>query len=310
MRKGVRRFTGACGAIVLIGGLTGACTVPVVPLACRAGVSAAHPLQRTDETITVRTVPGARVTTAVHYRVATVVKVATSNALGVASTVYNIGPAAIGYPVKVTVAVTKSSRRGACSTGFTPAPTPTTRPPTPPPSTGPVTLSCPEVGFPPKESARTPMHSYNIKATGTDCGEAHRLATAVYSSGPHGGYPYSMDGYSCGYGSNITCINSAANAKVTFNFSGYAPTDCGTGIDLPGTWAIIDDVQQISTDCPTARGVAQFGLGITQGAAFSQSGFACTVWTQIPQPPYANAIAYNCYSPSKLEWIGFTYVTR
>ena len=297
-------------ALLAVAGQGVGCTPPPPALKCVALPSTALPLQHANEVLTVRTAPGANVLTVARYRTVSVSKVGTANSLGIAKVTYNIGSATIGYPIHVAALVAKGTQRGSCSTSFTPTraasfkpPTKPVQPPTKPVQpTGPQTLSCPEVVFPPdiNRSENIPLHSFNIQAIGTDCTEAHALAEAASQSGPRGGFPFELDGFSCSGGGSQKCSNPGSGAVVTFNYGTVDGTGCGSNITLPSAAGTINNLEAVRTLCSTAVAVAHAGLGYQAGTpGFSAETFTCR--TYYSSAPYL----YNCLSPDKLEWIGF-----
>ncbi len=180
------KFVPVLAGAVLTTGFAAACAPTPSPLACSAVTSTASPVQHSVETITVKSAPRAIVVTVAKYKQATVAKRVTANSLGLATIRYNVGPAAVGYPVKVLVAVAKSGHRGSCSTRFTPAAAVKTAP-KPPPVSGSVLATCSDVSFPAQpvptgggmigEGA-----AYDLKATATNCDDATALASHARGS--------------------------------------------------------------------------------------------------------------------------------
>ena len=89
-------------------------------LACRASVSDVFPTDGNSTVVQVKTVAGARVTTAAHYETTTTTQSAKANRSGLVAITYYIGGATKGYPVLVTVKVQSGSRSGSCRTAYLP----------------------------------------------------------------------------------------------------------------------------------------------------------------------------------------------
>ena len=71
--------------------------------------------------VMVKTAPGAHVRTVAHYKTTDTVKTRTANEHGSATVPYDIYSATPGYPVHVSVTVSKKGRpTRTCSTSFTP----------------------------------------------------------------------------------------------------------------------------------------------------------------------------------------------
>lgn len=104
-------------------GLVG-CTAPPAPLKCLASSSPTNPADNTNDTITVRSVAGAKVIAVAAYKTTSTARSTVTNALGVGKVVFPIGLATAGYPVKVSVSLAKGSQKGSCVTSFTPGPEP------------------------------------------------------------------------------------------------------------------------------------------------------------------------------------------
>jgi hypothetical protein len=114
--------TAAVGSIagtVLTGGAAAAAT-HVAALPCSASMSNSHPRQYTTIKVNVHTAAFAGVTTVAHYRTTNTKHHGTAGRRGNVSISYYISGATPGYKVKVSVSVVKGSRRGSCSTSFTP----------------------------------------------------------------------------------------------------------------------------------------------------------------------------------------------
>jgi hypothetical protein len=89
-------------------------------LSCGASVSNASPADYTTVDISVRTAPGASVTTIAHYKTTDHPKSTTANSAGQATIAYYISGATPGYTVDVDVTVSAGSRSSHCTTSFTP----------------------------------------------------------------------------------------------------------------------------------------------------------------------------------------------
>jgi hypothetical protein len=83
-------------------------------------MSNSHPRDYTTTDVRVRTVSHAGVTTIAHYRTVNRRYHRTANAGGRATVPYYISGATPGFRVSVDVYVSKGSRKGRCSTSFTP----------------------------------------------------------------------------------------------------------------------------------------------------------------------------------------------
>jgi hypothetical protein len=94
--------------------------VPATALACHATMSNYHPADYTTVTVRVRTAAQARVTTVAHYRTTSTTHHGRANSAGRAGIRYYISGATPGYKVKVSVTVRRGTRKGSCSTSFTP----------------------------------------------------------------------------------------------------------------------------------------------------------------------------------------------
>jgi hypothetical protein len=89
-------------------------------LTCSASVSNAHPSDFTTVYVHVRTAGHAMVRTVAHFKTVNSSRHHEANASGRTTLSYNIGNAAPGYEVHVSVTVTSGSQKGSCSTAFTP----------------------------------------------------------------------------------------------------------------------------------------------------------------------------------------------
>ena len=85
-----------------------------------ASVSDVFPTDGNSTVVQVKTVAGARVTTAAHYETTTTTQSAKANRSGLVAITYYIGGATKGYPVLVTVKVQSGSRSGSCRTAYLP----------------------------------------------------------------------------------------------------------------------------------------------------------------------------------------------
>jgi hypothetical protein len=118
----VRKLTGTFGAFSLslaaVGGAAACSVPPPQPLTCSVVVSPATTLINGSETVTVKTVPGALVTTSVRYPgTGGSVKSLKANSKGIARTTYTSGTRSGKVPVVALVARGASARQ--CSTSFT-----------------------------------------------------------------------------------------------------------------------------------------------------------------------------------------------
>jgi hypothetical protein len=93
---------------------------PARALPCHASMSNSHPRDYTTTDVRVSTAAHAGVTTVAHYRTVNRRHHRTANAAGRATVPYYISGATPGYKVVVDVYVTRGSRKGSCSTSFTP----------------------------------------------------------------------------------------------------------------------------------------------------------------------------------------------
>ena len=89
-------------------------------LTCSVRLSTNSPRQYSTVNVAVHTAASASVTTGAHYKTTTNTKHARTDRSGNAKISYYISGATKYRKVPLTVAVTKGSARGACSTGFTP----------------------------------------------------------------------------------------------------------------------------------------------------------------------------------------------
>ena len=123
-RSWLRAATGTVtGGVLLTAGLA-ACTpstATATALKCTALATPASPTQNAIATITVKSAAGVTVVTTAAYRAATEKQISFTNASGVASVKYRVGAAEVGYPVKVTVKLSKGVQKGSCAASFTPA---------------------------------------------------------------------------------------------------------------------------------------------------------------------------------------------
>jgi hypothetical protein len=83
-------------------------------------MSKTHPADYTTVYVRVRTASRAKVVTVAHYKTTNHRKSRKANEAGRASVPYSISDATPGYPVKVSVRVSRNGRTGNCSTSFTP----------------------------------------------------------------------------------------------------------------------------------------------------------------------------------------------
>ena len=123
--KVTSRSAGTAAGVVAVAALIplglSACTVVPPRLACSAAPTSTRPAQNTVDTIIVKTVAGATVTTRAAYKTATYPLTTAANALGIARVAYRVATAEPGFRIKVTVAVAKGKQTGSCATAFTPA---------------------------------------------------------------------------------------------------------------------------------------------------------------------------------------------
>ena len=92
----------------------------VTALPCSASMSNSHPRDYTTIKVNVHTAAFAGVTTVAHYRTTNTTHHGTAGRRGNVSISYYISGATPGYKVKVSVSVKSGTRRGSCSTSFTP----------------------------------------------------------------------------------------------------------------------------------------------------------------------------------------------
>ena len=111
----------AAGTTLTLGAGLVACTPAPAAISCSAVPSPAHPVQYSNETVTLKTSPGASLLAVANYKTMSRAAVSKANANGVARLVYPVGKAQAGYPVKVSFIVSKGTDKAGCSTVFTPA---------------------------------------------------------------------------------------------------------------------------------------------------------------------------------------------
>jgi hypothetical protein len=117
---GTLRLTAAIAAGGLAtAGLLADCGPTQKALRCTVVVSSAHPLRQAVETMTVKTVVAAQVSTILSSGAQ--VKPSVANALGLSTVLYGVGNSPVGKPVKVNTTVTKGFQHGVCVTSYTPA---------------------------------------------------------------------------------------------------------------------------------------------------------------------------------------------
>jgi hypothetical protein len=92
----------------------------VTALPCSASMSNSHPRDYTTIKVNVHTAAFAGVTTVAHYKTTNTTHHGTAGRRGNVSISYYISGATPGYRVKVSVSVRSGTRRGSCSTSFTP----------------------------------------------------------------------------------------------------------------------------------------------------------------------------------------------
>lgn len=244
------------GAVVLAGsGFAAACTPTPPAVKCTAIVSAARPVQGTNETITVKSVSGAKILTEALFRTISVSKTATTNALGFGQTNYNVGGAAPGFPVKVAVQVAKGGQKGTCSSSFTPAS---------------------KVGLPPPPAPLpgAPTVTRTAEIVG-------KVGVAWAEADGHGlpitGWKVSRDGVdSDGTGAWSTVLPASANQFLfqslipgnSYTVSVAAVTKAGVG---PATSRTVTDstVDPVfDTPCPAVGVTTTVGYGVCDGFEF------------------------------------------
>ncbi len=121
----IGRSVRATFAVLAAGGMltTGlsACSANTVALACTAIAGNPTPAQNATETITIKTLAGAKVATKAAFKAVTKIRPdVTADSTGIAKVNYAVAMAVPGYPVKVTVNVKKAGRTGTCTTTFVP----------------------------------------------------------------------------------------------------------------------------------------------------------------------------------------------
>ncbi len=90
------------------------------PLACRASMSNARPVQHSTTSVLVSTVALARVKTTAKYKTTETVKRSVANVRGKDTVPYRISSATPGFTVVVGVVVTSGGKDASCSTKFVP----------------------------------------------------------------------------------------------------------------------------------------------------------------------------------------------
>lgn len=111
---------GAALALLLAAPGESASAATAAALPCHASMSNSHPADYTTIRVRVRTVAFAGVRTVAHYKTVNRKHFGTANARGHARIPYYISGATPGRRVKVSVTVRSGSRKGHCSTSFTP----------------------------------------------------------------------------------------------------------------------------------------------------------------------------------------------
>ena len=101
---------------------TASTSPPVHPasLTCTASMSNSTPSDNSTDDVYVRTAAGATVSATAHYKSTNTTHTGAANGSGMASVVFDIGRATVGYTVQVDVTVSLSGESGSCSTQFTP----------------------------------------------------------------------------------------------------------------------------------------------------------------------------------------------
>ena len=79
------------------------------------------PVDYTEDTVEVTTVPFAAVSAVAHYATTSTDEGGEADGSGNASVGYYISGATVGYPVSVSVTVTAGGQSATCSTSFTPS---------------------------------------------------------------------------------------------------------------------------------------------------------------------------------------------
>jgi hypothetical protein len=90
-------------------------------LSCHASMSNDSPVDYTEDTVEVTTVPFAAVSAIAHYATTSTDEGGEADGSGNASVGYYISGATVGYPVSVSVTVTAGGQSATCSTSFTPS---------------------------------------------------------------------------------------------------------------------------------------------------------------------------------------------
>jgi hypothetical protein len=89
-------------------------------LRCAASVSNRSPADYSTVYVSVRTAPGASVTTVAHYKTTDNRKSAVADGSGTASIGYDISGATPGFTVMIDVTASTRSKSATCATSFTP----------------------------------------------------------------------------------------------------------------------------------------------------------------------------------------------
>ena len=90
------------------------------PLPCTASMSIPRPQQHSTTDVLVTTTAKSSVTAVAHYKSKDTTHAAAASTHGKASVPFLISTATAGFAVRVTVSVALGSRKGSCSTSFTP----------------------------------------------------------------------------------------------------------------------------------------------------------------------------------------------
>ena len=294
--RGLPKLAAVMSGAMVVGGVVVGCAPSPTPLSCVATVTTSHPAQQAKEVVTVKTAAHAKVLTVARYRRAAAPKLTVTNALGLGKTAYNVGPAAVGFPVKVVVAVAKGSQKGTCTTGFTPSSAPTSSTTTSNPVSS---VSCADVVFGPSATSSdlkyAPVHAYNITASGSaNCSDVADLVTRARNTGPAGYWPV-------GNGT-LSCVPTANGATATYLCSGSgvgAAWTIGTFPDAQCSNAPsgISSLYAENTDCATAAGVAGDAANLLADSTANYAGFSCALGP--------NTHFVLCYTDNKLSMVSF-----
>ncbi len=278
-------------ALVPVAVLVSGCSPsPPSSLGCTAIVSSAHPLQYSNDVVTITSAAGAKVLSVAGYRAGPVTRTMTTSALGIAKATYNVGPAAIGRPVPVSVRVEQGRRSGVCATTFTPARRSVSTPPGP-------WISCDSTVFAGigVYGQVVPQSVTEVRASGMTCGEVHRVLADYTSYGQDGAWRVqppdrctSSSPSAPRYGA-IAC--TSPHGSMTFTLADMGVQDCGAA----STW--IHDVHAYGPQCGAALAMMQASgyAGGHSASSFAYGDFSCTVVAQGGQ--------INCLTSDRLELV-------